>query len=50
MKLIWEQADVDEPEMVFRGRLEDKKTAELIQTLQGLVEAEKTLKKTNFSL
>ena len=49
MKLIWEQADVDEPEIVVRGRLEDKKTAELIQTLQGLVEAEER-KKTNLSL
>lgn len=48
MKLIWEQADLDVPELIVRGRLEDKKTAELIQTLQGLVEAEKNVGKRIF--
>ncbi len=48
MKLTWEQADVEEPEIVVRGRLEDRKTAELIQTLQGLVEADKNLGKRIF--
>lgn len=48
MKLIWEQADIDVPELIVRGRLEDKKTAELIQTLQGLVEAEKNVGKRIF--
>ena len=49
MKLIWEQADIDVPELIVRGRLEDKKTAELIQTLQGLVETERNVK-NNLSL
>ena len=48
MKLIWEQADIDVPELIVRGRLEDKKTAELIQTLQGLVETERNVKKRIF--
>ncbi len=48
MKLIWEQADIDVPELIVRGRLEDKKTAELIQTLQGLVETERNVKRESF--
>ena len=42
MKLIWEQADVDEPEIVVRGRLKDKKTAELIKPFKGLWKRKRT--------
>lgn len=48
MKLIWEQADLEQPEVVIRGRLEDKKTTNLIQTLQGLLEAERNVGKRIF--
>ena len=41
MRVIWEQADLPEAEIIVRGRLDDKKTAELLVTLQSLAGADK---------
>ena len=41
MRVIWEQAELPEAEIIVRGRLDDKKTAELLVTLQSLAGADK---------
>lgn len=41
MRVIWEQADIPEAEIIVRGRLDDKRTADLLLTLQSLAEADR---------
>lgn len=43
MRVLWEQAEGPELEILVRGRLEDKRTMEVLQLLQGLAESEREL-------
>ncbi len=41
MRVIWEQADIPEAEIIVRGRLNDKMAADLLLTLQSLAGADR---------